>query len=105
MFTRRSFGRVVVSGCRQNSTLIGHITGRVPFFAFGLGLEVVAALILVYSVPQPMVARGRPGTHRGRFRAAGTHPAGDRKQSAPGWRMNLRPIPCVRSGWAQASSG
>jgi magnesium transporter len=30
------------------SFLIGHITGRAPFFAFGLGLEVVAALILLY---------------------------------------------------------
>jgi len=30
------------------SLLIGHITGRVPFFVFGLGLEVVAALILLY---------------------------------------------------------
>jgi len=30
------------------SFLIGHITGRVPFFVFGLGLEVVAALMLLY---------------------------------------------------------
>ena len=30
------------------SFLIGHITGRVPFFVFGLGIEVVAALILLY---------------------------------------------------------
>ena len=30
------------------SFLIGHITGRLPFFIFGLGLEVVAALILLY---------------------------------------------------------
>jgi magnesium transporter len=30
------------------SLLIGHITGRVPFFVFGLGLEVVAAVILLY---------------------------------------------------------
>jgi magnesium transporter len=30
------------------SLLIGHITGRVPFFVFGLGLEVVAALLLLY---------------------------------------------------------
>jgi magnesium transporter len=30
------------------SFLIGHITGRVPFFAFGLGLEIAAALILLY---------------------------------------------------------
>ncbi len=30
------------------SFLIGHITGRVPFFIFGLGLEIVAALILLY---------------------------------------------------------
>jgi magnesium transporter len=30
------------------SFLIGHITGREPFFVFGLGLEVVAALILLY---------------------------------------------------------
>jgi magnesium transporter len=30
------------------SFLIGHITGRVPFFVFGLGLELVAALILLY---------------------------------------------------------
>jgi len=30
------------------SFLIGHITGRVPFFVFGLGLEVLAALILLY---------------------------------------------------------
>jgi magnesium transporter len=30
------------------SLLIGHITGRIPFFIFGLGLEVVAALVLLY---------------------------------------------------------
>jgi magnesium transporter len=30
------------------SFLIGHITGRVPFFAFGLGLEVMAVAILLY---------------------------------------------------------
>jgi magnesium transporter len=30
------------------SLLIGHITGRVPFYVFGLGLEVAAALILLY---------------------------------------------------------
>ena len=30
------------------SFLVGHITGRLPFFIFGLGLEVVAALILLY---------------------------------------------------------
>ena len=30
------------------SFLIGHITGRFPFFVFGLGLELVAALILLY---------------------------------------------------------
>ena len=30
------------------SFLVGHITGRIPFFIFGLGLEMVAALILLY---------------------------------------------------------
>jgi len=30
------------------SLLVGHITGRVPFYVFGLGLEVIAALILLY---------------------------------------------------------
>jgi magnesium transporter len=30
------------------SFLVAHITGRFPFFVFGLGLEVVAALILLY---------------------------------------------------------
>lgn len=30
------------------SFLVGHITGRVPFFVFGLGLELTAALILLY---------------------------------------------------------
>jgi magnesium transporter len=30
------------------SFLVGHITGRVPFYVFGLGLEVIAALILLY---------------------------------------------------------
>jgi hypothetical protein len=28
--------------------LIGHIAGRFPFIVFGLGLKVVAALILLY---------------------------------------------------------
>lgn len=30
------------------SFLIGHIAGRFPFIVFGLGLEAVAALILLY---------------------------------------------------------
>jgi len=30
------------------SLLVGHITGRVPFYVFGLGLEIIAALILLY---------------------------------------------------------
>jgi magnesium transporter len=30
------------------SLLVGHITGRVPFYVFGLGLEAMAALILLY---------------------------------------------------------
>jgi len=30
------------------SFLVGHITGRIPFFAFGLGLELVAVVILLY---------------------------------------------------------
>ncbi len=30
------------------SLLVGHITGRVPFFVFGLGIEVAAALVLLY---------------------------------------------------------
>jgi magnesium transporter len=30
------------------SFLVGHITGRAPFFVFGLGIEVVAALVLLY---------------------------------------------------------
>jgi magnesium transporter len=30
------------------SLLVDHITGRVPFYVFGLGFEVIAALILLY---------------------------------------------------------
>jgi magnesium transporter len=30
------------------SLLVGHITGRVPFYVFGLGLEIIAAFILLY---------------------------------------------------------
>ena len=30
------------------SFLVGHVTGRVPFFVFGIGLEVLAALVLFY---------------------------------------------------------
>jgi magnesium transporter len=30
------------------SFLVGHITGRIPFFVFGLGIEVLAALVLFY---------------------------------------------------------
>jgi len=30
------------------SFLVGHITGRAPFFVFGLGLEILAAMVLLY---------------------------------------------------------
>jgi magnesium transporter len=30
------------------SLLVDHITGRVPFYVFGLGFEIIAALILLY---------------------------------------------------------
>jgi Mg2+ and Co2+ transporter CorA len=28
--------------------LIGHITGRLPFFVFGLGIELATVLVLLY---------------------------------------------------------